>query len=123
MYIISQDKKHLLNTDHIISIDINQPDPDGTVKITASQATELPHNGYYILGSFKSEKSAETVLEFIAFCKANGEDKIAKIPTAEEVETDISEVLSHILRGSKDAEDRTGNPLADLFDALMKGGL
>lgn len=123
MYIISQDKKHLLNTEHIISIDINQPDPDGTVKITASPATELPHDGYYLLGSFKSEKSAESVLEFLAFCKARGEGKITQIPASDEVEDGISKIPKIIFGGSKTTDGRTARSLDDLFEMLMKGGL
>lgn len=122
MYIISQDKKHLLNMEHIISVDVNQPLPDGSVKITATSAHEFSDGSEWVLGTFKSERDAENVLEFIAFCKAKGTDKITAIPSEKEMDFDVADALSKIFGEKKEGKEPSKNPIDDLIERALKGG-
>lgn len=78
MYIISQDKKHLINLDHIVSIDAAQTGP--SVEVTARPAHSLTGEERCVLGIFEDEKQAAMILEFIALCKCKGPEKITVIP-------------------------------------------
>lgn len=125
MYIISQDKKHLINLDHIVSIDVAQTGP--SVEVAAKSAHSLTGEEHYVLGIFEDEKQAAMILEFIAFCKCKSPEKITVIPPVEEVKAgpDIADVLNMIFKGKgREPDGHSGGEMTDDFlEKLFKGVL
>lgn len=117
MFIISQDKNHFINMDHIISVDVQPDTVSGTVKLFAYPAAQGPQEERYPIGAFKSVEDAQEVLEFLAFCKAKGENKITAIPPADEVSAAKTREVKIKL------DENNGDPFKEMLMEMLKGGI
>lgn len=117
MFIISQDKNHFINLDHIISVDVQMDVGNGVAKLFAYPAIQGPQEERYPIGTFKSVEDAQEVLEFLAFCKARGENKITAIPPADKVNVAKKREVKIKL------DDIDGDPFKEILMEMLEGGI